>query len=96
MKKARQEEELWYTCVKFGLRSVVGSLFFLSEIDTLDDDPFSSVVCHTTINDFQLEFGSLSLGCCSLGGQAASAAARERKRDAYEHVRDLIWVGFPS
>jgi hypothetical protein len=47
--------------VKFGLRSVVESLFFLSEIDTLDDDPFSSVVCHTTINDFQLEFGSLSL-----------------------------------
>ena len=61
MKRARQEEELWHTCVKFGLRSVVGSLCFLSEIDTLDDDPFSSVVCHTTTNDFQFEFGSLSL-----------------------------------
>lgn len=47
--------------MKFGLRSVVESLLFLSEIDNLDDEPFSSVVCHTTNNNFQFEFGSLSL-----------------------------------
>lgn len=61
MKRARQEEELWHTCVKFGLRSVMESHFFLSEIDTLDDDHFYSEVCQTTHNNFQFEFGFLSL-----------------------------------